>query len=209
MEELVKKLPVNQQLAVKHCFRSLSVKSSKGMRYDSQWILNCILLRIKSPKAYAHLRDNSFLSLPSPSTLARYIDVVRVETGVSTEMINLLSRKVTTPLQRHGLLIFDEIHLREGMRFSSRVLEFEGLVDFGEFTPSSQRKQLADTALVFMYRPVLDGWVQTVGMFLSKGPTPASILTKLLLKLIIALESHGLWVCVHSIDFLNCTHWRL
>jgi len=53
---------------------------------------------------------------------------------------------------------------------------------------------MADTGLVFMYRPIRDGWVQTVGLFLSKGPTPASVLSKLILKLIIALESHGLWV---------------
>jgi Transposase protein len=144
---------------------------------------------------YAHLRDHCFLSLPSPSTLTRYIDVVRVETGISTEMIDILSNKVNTANERYGILMFDEIHLREGMRFSSKVLEFDGLVDFGEFTPSAQRKQMADTGLVFMYRPIRDGWVQTVGLFLSKGPTPASVLSKLILKLIIALESHGLWVC--------------
>jgi hypothetical protein len=196
LDELVKDLPYNQQLAVKHCLQQLNVKSVKGMRYDRQWILSCILLRIKSPKAYAHLRDHCFLSLPSPSTLARYIDVVHVETGVSTQMINLLGNKVSTASQRHGILIFDEIHLREGMRFSTKVLEFEGLVDFGEFTPNAQRKRLADTGLVFMYRPIQDGWVQTVGVFLSKGPTPASVLSKLLLKLLIALESHGLFVCI-------------
>jgi hypothetical protein len=163
LDELIKDLPPNQQLAVKHCFRQLSVRSPKGMRYDHQWILSCILLRIKSPKAYAHLRDHCFLSLPSPSTLTRYIDLVRVETGISTEMIDILSNKVKTANERHGILIFDEIHLRQGMRFSSKVLEFKGLVDFGEFTPSAQRKEMADTGLVFMYRPIRDGWVQTVG----------------------------------------------
>jgi len=140
LDELIKDLPPNQQLAVKHCFRQLSVRSPKGMRYDHQWILGCILLRIKSPKAYAYLRDHCFLSLPSPSTLTRYIDVVHVETGISTEMIDILSNKVKTAPDRHGILIFDEIYLRQGMRFSSKVLEFAGLVDFSEFTPSAQWK---------------------------------------------------------------------
>ena len=98
--------------------------------------------------------------------------------------------------ERHGLLIFDEIHLRPGMRFSSKSLDFEGLVDFGAFTKISQQKELADTGLVFMYRPVGYSWVQAVGVFLSKGPTPSVILSKILTKIVIALESHGLWVRV-------------
>ena len=79
---------------------------------------------------------------------------MRIETGLSNEMISLLSQKVSAASERHGLLVFDEIRLRPGMRFSSKSLDFEGLVDFGEFTKISQQKELADTGLVFVYRPV-------------------------------------------------------
>jgi len=54
-----------------------------------------------------------------------------------------------------------------------------------------------------MYRPLFAGWVQAVAMFLSAGATPASILTKLLLKVILVLESHGLWVCVERPDYFH------
>ena len=90
--------------------------------------------------------------------------------------------------------MFDEVKLREGIKFNTSSMEFEGLVDFSEFKCFKNDKLPADTGLVFMYRPILGGWVQSVGMYLSKGPTPSSVLSKILLKLIIALESHGLRV---------------
>jgi len=86
------------------------------------------------------------------------------------------------------MLLFDEVKLCEGVRFSVKQLEFEGLVDLREF--ASDRK-LADTDLVLMYRPLLAGWVQTVAMFLSCGAMLAATLSKLLLKVILTLESHG------------------
>lgn len=194
LDNLVRELPANQQLAIRHCFRQARAKSARGMRYDHQWILACLLLRIKSPKAYAHLRDHCFLSLPSRPTLTRYIDVIRIGTGISDDMIELLTKKISTDAERHGILMFDEVKLREGMKFNTKNMEFEGMVDFGEFTPSGYTDKHADTGLVFMYRPIFGSWVQTVGMFLSKGPTSSSILSKLLMKLLIALESHNIWV---------------
>lgn len=194
LDDVLTTLPANQQLAVKHCFRQIQAKSARGMRYDHKWILACILLRIKSPKAYEHLREHSFLTLPAKRTLARYIDVIRVETGISEDAIKLVKQRVTSPAERHGLLMFDEVKLREGIKFNTGSMEFEGLVDFSEFQSNKNNRLPADTGLVFMYRPIMGGWVQSVGMYLSKGPTPSSVLSKILLKLLLALESHGLWV---------------
>jgi hypothetical protein len=165
------------------------------MRYDHRWILACILLRIKSPKAYEHLREHCFLSLPTRRTLGRYIDVVHAETGIAEDVIKLISQRVNSVAERRGVLMFDEVKLREGIRFNSKLMEFVGLVDFSEFHDNKNHNLPADTGLVFMYWPVMGQWVQSVGMLLSRVATPASVLSKILLKLILALESHDLWVC--------------
>ena len=196
LEKLLKPLSLNQQLAVKHCLRQVKAKSARGMRYDHRWILACILLRIKSLKAYEQLRDHSFLALPTRRTLGRYIDVVNAETGIAEDVNQLIRQRVNSVEERRGVLMFDAVKLREGIRFNSKLMEFDGLVDFSEFQNTKNQNLPADTGLVFMYRPVMGQWVQSVGMFLSRGATPASVLSQILLKLIIALESHDLWVCI-------------
>ena len=74
----------------------MKAKSARGMRYDHSWILACMLLRIKSPKAYEHMREHAFLVLPTRRTLCRYIDVLHAETGISEEVIKLISQRVTS-----------------------------------------------------------------------------------------------------------------
>jgi hypothetical protein len=49
----------------------------------------------------------------SRSTLQRYIDVIKAEAGISDEAIAWLKQKVNTPADCHGILLFDEIKLRE------------------------------------------------------------------------------------------------
>jgi len=191
LRSLIADLPHGQRLIVEHFMHQRRVKSPRGMRYDHKWILSCILLRIKSPKAYKHLRDGCLLPLPSRATLQRYMEVIRAEVG----MLTILSSKVSSASERHGILMFDEIKLRQGITFNVKAMEFEGLVDLGEFASSKNAVSVpADTGLVFLYRPFLGSWMQTVGMFLSHGPTSSATLAKIILKLVFALEAHGLLV---------------
>jgi len=150
LRDEIAKFPTNQRMAVEHCMHQIRAKSARGMRYDQQWILSCIMLHIKSPKAYRHLRDNGYLSLPSRSTLQRYIDVIRAEPGIATDVIKHMSSKVQSPCEseRHGILMFDEIKLCEGISFNTKAMEFEGYVDFGEFCSKQQSNSPADTGLV-------------------------------------------------------------
>ena len=148
------------------------------MRYDHYWILACMMLRIKNAKGYAHLRDHHFLCLPSRSTVQRCIDIIHLETGVSEDMINILQKKISSKPEHHGVLMFDEVQLRESFKFSPGNLKFEGLVDFGDFTPKGHEQKYADTGLVFMYHLILGNWIQAVQIFFSKGPTPSTVLSK-------------------------------
>ncbi|XP_046405740.1 uncharacterized protein LOC124170811 [Ischnura elegans] len=72
LEAEVASLPVAQQEAITACFESSKRVNSKGRRYTNNWVYECILLRIKSPKAYEHLRSHGILALPSAQTLRRY-----------------------------------------------------------------------------------------------------------------------------------------
>jgi len=94
LHESIANLPANQQLVVNQCLKQMAAKSSKGMRYQHDWLLSCILLRIKSPKAYSHLRDHAFLLLPSRTTLSRYVGVIRAQAGISDEALEILAKKL-------------------------------------------------------------------------------------------------------------------
>ena len=52
-------------------------------------------------------------------------------------------------------------------------------------------KELADHAVVFMFRSLLGNWVQPFAVFASKGAAPGKDLFRLLLAAIIRLEEHG------------------
>ncbi|XP_051170552.1 uncharacterized protein LOC127287589 [Leptopilina boulardi] len=51
----IEELPPKEQLAVRACVNASKIKSPRGVRYSRQWVYECILLRIKSKKAYKHL----------------------------------------------------------------------------------------------------------------------------------------------------------
>ncbi|KAH9377120.1 hypothetical protein HPB48_008277 [Haemaphysalis longicornis] len=62
-------LPRKQRLAVRTCFKAASRKSSRGMTYDKLWVLECLLMRMKSPQLYEHIRRHQITTLPSKSCL--------------------------------------------------------------------------------------------------------------------------------------------
>lgn len=70
-----------------------------------------------------------------------------------------------TDLQKDGVLIFDEISLRESVAVNSRSLTYTGLIDFGE--EDDEMKNLpratdinskATHGLVFMFQPIADNY---------------------------------------------------
>ncbi|XP_071652308.1 uncharacterized protein [Temnothorax longispinosus] len=61
----------NQLIAVQEIIKAAKLKNTKGRRYSEEWILLCMLLHMKSPKAYDFIRDNQILSLPCIRTIQR------------------------------------------------------------------------------------------------------------------------------------------
>ncbi|KAH7974506.1 hypothetical protein HPB49_016350 [Dermacentor silvarum] len=63
-ERKISGLPPKQNLAARTCFEVASRKSSRGMAYDKLWVLECILMRMKSPQLYEHIRRHQIMALP-------------------------------------------------------------------------------------------------------------------------------------------------
>ena len=75
----IQKLKPGMQETIRACW-DLSKKNKKSLRYTKDWILKCHLLRIKSIKAYQHLRDHDILPLPCLNTINNYIKNLKLAT---------------------------------------------------------------------------------------------------------------------------------
>lgn len=63
LEELISTLPEEMREGVRMCHRLSGVKNKKSMRYSQRWILECLLLRVKSRKAYLHILNHKKIVL--------------------------------------------------------------------------------------------------------------------------------------------------
>nr|XP_054919809.1 uncharacterized protein LOC126516502 [Dermacentor andersoni] len=114
LEAQISKLPPRQQEAVRQCFAASKVKPN-GLRYTKMWVLDCIIMKMKSPRLYEHLRRNSILSLPCKSTLKRYVSAYRTVFGFSDKVLRQLKVKSAEldAWKKHGRLVIDELKLSE------------------------------------------------------------------------------------------------
>lgn len=122
-------------------------------------------MKIKSPAAYHHLRESHLLSLPHPNTLRNLLCGQKCDFGFNDVSLDAIRRyfEKSDERDRQGVVIFDEVQLREGVEFSRRNLKFIGFVDFAEFNDvlveENDKSKLANHALVLMFRPFNDSWV--------------------------------------------------
>lgn len=87
--------------------------------------------------------------------------------------------------------MFDEMSVRKGLHVRESDMKILGKVDFGEHTRPGDHEKNGDHVLVFLFRPFLHGWSQTVGTFCASSATPGSVLAKLLLQCIVHLSNSG------------------
>ncbi len=96
---------------------------------------------------------------------------------------------------RRGSLVWDEMSITKSVKYDPQKMHFEGFVDYGLDDINEDqhliRDQLADHCLVFIFRPYRSAWVQPIAVFATKGAAPGHIISRLLVKAIVALESFG------------------
>lgn len=70
--------------------------------------------------------------------------------------------------QKHGMLVFDEIFLRESLQVNSQTLTYSGLENFGGEIENSGLK--ANHGLVFLFQSLAANFTQPIAVFAANGP---------------------------------------
>lgn len=156
----------------------------------------CLLLNIQSPSEYDFLCKNDILPLPCKKTIRSYFSLISIKCGFDEKISKLLEKHFAskTPLQRHGILLLDEINLRKSVAVCSRNLTYLGLnlTDFGDdgqqFTDINDK---VTHGLVLMFQPLADVYTQPIAVFVSKNFVKGEELAKIVVKAICYLEQCG------------------
>ncbi|KAM7304383.1 hypothetical protein ISCGN_014283 [Ixodes scapularis] len=200
LTEKIKSLPPKQQLAVRQCFEASKRKDTRGMRYDKQWILECVLLKMRSPKLYRYMRRQGILTLPSETTIRKYTAQYKGSYGFNEKMLRVLKQKTAKldEFHRHGGLIIDEMKLSEHLSVTTGA-EIEGFVNLGPYTPDEQKTLPCNHGLVVMFVPLVGAWTQVLGAFGSNENVKGDLLAKIVLEATVLAEKAGLFV-----DYVTC-----
>ncbi|XP_024884700.1 uncharacterized protein LOC112465618 [Temnothorax curvispinosus] len=146
------------------------------------------------------MRKNNVLPLPCTRTIRGYFSLINIKCGFDENFWQLLKKHFErkTSLQRHGVILLDEINLIKSVAVCSRNLTYVGLTDFGNNGPQSTSiDDQATHGLVFMFQPLADTYTQPIAVFASKNSVKGEELAKLVVKAIIYLEETG--VKIHGI----------
>ena len=200
-------------------FKKASLKKGKtGMRYEAEYMLECLLLHIRSPTAYEHLKTNQMLPLPDPDHVRRLIGALACKFGFHDfavkaiaahlkgkkcfGMIVLIKKNsgVLNYFLSIGSLILDEISITPDLYFNAQSLQMEGITNHAVYEDgdaqantqiNNEELKFADHALVLMYRPFDDDWVQTITVFSAKNAMPGDTLKNIVREAIVLLENIG------------------
>ena len=180
---------------VRNIFNNSQKKSKYGRRYTAEWVLESMMLLIKSPKAYYHLRGRHLLPLPDPDRIRNMISSMPCSFGFNELSLEKIAQKlVRKQLQdRFVVLMFDEVSLLQKMSMDKRFMLVDGFVDFGldddvDNNEPGRPPRMADHALVFLVRSLKYGWIQPIGIFATCGACPAKTLKILIEKATAILE---------------------
>lgn len=191
-------LPPKQQECVRQCFSAAKKRSSKGNTYSKDWVLECIMMKMKSARLYEHLRKHDIISLPSKSTLKRYLRIYKSGYGFNHKVLKQLKQKTRhiSSFKRRGGLLVDEIKLSEHLTVTPSG-HIEGFVDMGP-TMTEGQNVVCDHGMIIMFVPFTGKWTQIIGAFATNGNAKAEELAKVLIEATILAEASGLIV-----DFLT------
>ena len=169
----------------------LAAKTGRAhaIKYDGGFVMQCLLMKMKSSTTYAHIRKNNILPLPSASTIRRRLSSSDCKFGFNELALeNIKKAMANLPFaDRLGSLMWDEISLKKDLTWHSTKLEWHGVVDFGDDIEAAVKDGVATHALVLMFRPYKRNWVQPIACFASKNAASATILHEVIAKAIVLL----------------------
>jgi len=103
------------------------------------------------------------------------LQLVKTKCGFDEQFFQLFKKKIKMlrPEQRRGMLLFDEIFVRESINVDSQNLTYKGLEDFGGEVPTSGLK--ANYGLVFVFQSFSANFTQPIAIFASRGPVKGKL----------------------------------
>jgi len=95
----------------------------ENYRWSEFTIRKCIIWKAKSPRAYEMARQSNLISLPSYSTLQRYIGPSSLKEGFSPLIKKRLEEeiKLLTPEEKLCTIMFDEMSIKPQCKFVKQV----------------------------------------------------------------------------------------
>ncbi|KAH7987064.1 hypothetical protein HPB51_026566 [Rhipicephalus microplus] len=192
VDDIVKDLPEPQKMVLRAAIIQQAAKSPLGHRYTTEWLMVCLLLRLTSPKCYRTLSDMKVLPLPSINCVTQLLRGLPCEYGMNKFALESIKLHMNGKPENHtyGSIIIDEIKLRETTEFNRRSYSFDGFVNYGDVS-STNSDELADHALVVMFNPMFEPWIQPVAAYASKGAAPGWILAKIVIGTVLQLHQYG------------------
>ncbi|KAH6946270.1 hypothetical protein HPB50_012603 [Hyalomma asiaticum] len=161
------------------------------MQCNDECIVEGIMMKMRSPKLYEHLRKEDIMVLPGRTCLQRYVQRFEGGFGLSANIFNALTEKTMDVYSRHG--------------------HIEGFVDLGDHTPADQKNVVADHGMVVLFQPLTGNWTQILGVFASKSNVKSATLAKIIVETTMLAEKAGLFVDCITCDGAswNRSMWRL
>ena len=147
--------------------KAATAKDNSGRRWHPLVVKWCLYLHHLSTKAYETIHNSGILTLPSSRTLQDYKHLSSTTVGFSTEadrqLLDIINQK--DDLAKYGVLLFDEMYIKQGLVFKKSTSALFGFTDLGdisnqldEFVQSfndhseSLPRPLAKAMLVFMVK---------------------------------------------------------
>lgn len=119
------------------------------------------------------MRDQNILPLPCINTVRKHLLAVKIGCGFDVNLFKLLAQTFSSKnnFQKKGIILCDEISLRESLSVNARELSYIGLEDFGNEIDSKKGSvKKANHCLILMWQSLAENYVQPIAVFASHGP---------------------------------------
>eukprot|EP00102_Acyrthosiphon_pisum_P020235 XP_016657445.1 PREDICTED: uncharacterized protein LOC107882880 [Acyrthosiphon pisum] len=84
-----KNLSAPQSVLIQEIIKASKNPNKKNRRYSEDWILLCILLKIRSSSTYVFLREQDILPLPCPRPIRKYLSLVKTKCGFDEQFFKI------------------------------------------------------------------------------------------------------------------------
>jgi hypothetical protein len=130
------------------------------------------------------------------STVRKYLSKINLKCGLNDKFFELLKLKFMerNKYERHGILIFDEMQVRESISLNVKNMKLSGIQDFGENNVATAKPQISEPTMLwylclwYLYS-LSSPFCQPVAVYAARGATKGTCLAQLMLEIIKKLKS--------------------